>query len=203
MNLLQNTTRLALAICEKYVDKTDEVVDCTCGRGNDTLFFARICKRVYSFDIQEEALASAKKLMSENNISWSEYPLGEDVCEEEVYEKDKVIFIKDNHANMRLYVKKAPAVIIFNLGYLPGGDKKVTTLPENSLKAVDAALELVREGGLVCITMYPGHEKGREERNLLRNYAGKLEKDRFHCVCTDMLNQGSSAPEILWITKKK
>ena len=52
-------------------------------------------------------------------------------------------------------------------------------------------------------TIYPGHEEGRKEFEAIKTFAQNLEKNKFHCVMTDMLNQSSAAPQILWITKKK
>lgn len=211
MNLLQDTTSLALAVCEKYISENETAVDCTCGRGFDTLFLAERCRKVYSFDIQDEALRSAEKLMTGNGISWE--TTGEASASADVnlrplkhccaFELPRVTFIKDSHINMRRYVKEEPGVIVFNLGYLPKGDKNITTMPKTTAEAVKLALDMIKTGGLVCVTLYPGHENGREEREVLRSFAGGLEKSRFHCVYAEMLNQSDAAPEILWITKKK
>lgn len=201
MNILQDTTRLALMMCEKYIDEESDAVDCTCGRGNDTLFLARKCRRVYSFDIQEEALVSAQQLMSANGISWRVWNHKQQSAQSG--SEEKVIFVKDNHAYLERYINVQPALVIFNLGYLPGGDKRITTVAENTVKAVKTAVDVIKVGGLVCVTIYPGHEEGRKEFEAIKSFAQDLEKNKFHCVMTDMLNQSSAAPQILWITKKK
>lgn len=194
MNLLQNTTELALAICEKYIDNDGCAVDCTCGRGKDTLFLAKRFKKVYSFDIQEEALESARKLLEENKISWDNYSEGNSA---------RVAFINDSHVNMQNYVKGNSQLIVFNLGYLPGGDKNITTLQSDTLEAIQNGLKILKTGGLISIVMYPGHKNGLKEHDEIIRFAKSLPKEKFHCVYASMINQSSAAPQILWITKKK
>lgn len=201
MNILQDTTKLALWICKGYLKAGDEAIDCTCGRGNDTLHLAKTCSRVISFDIQEDAITSAEELLTENDIAWEEFSDAN-----KAYEHKKVILVKDSHENMSFYLRRlncTPKVIIFNLGYLPGGDKGIATVAESTLKTVRKAAETVKVGGLICITMYPGHGQGRKECEAVKDFARSLKKDEFHCICTDMLNQSADAPQILWITKKK
>jgi len=183
MNLLRDTTALALAMCEKYLKETSVAVDATCGRGNDTLWLAERCRKVYAFDIQKEAIDSTRTLLEEAGVS------AELIC--------------DSHNKICDYVSEPPDVIVFNLGYLPGGDKAVTTNGEETLEALTLSLELLSVDGLLCVTMYPGHPQGAREQEMILAWAGELDKGNFHCVFANMLNQPVSAPQILWITKKK
>ena len=43
------------------IKKEDTVVDMTAGNGNDTLFLARLAKRVLAFDVSEEAIRRSKE----------------------------------------------------------------------------------------------------------------------------------------------
>lgn len=183
MNLLQNTTALALAMCEKYIKEDSVAVDATCGRGNDTLWLAKRCRKVYAFDIQEEAVESTRVLL------------------ETAGETAEVICA--SHKKIKEYVSENPDVIVYNLGYLPGGDKSVTTEAEETLLALGHSLELLAINGLLSVTMYPGHPQGACEQELVLAWAKELDKSRFHCVFANMLNQSQGAPQILWITKKK
>lgn len=192
MNIIQNTTELALYMCEKYVEEDGIAVDCTCGRGKDTLWLAQRCKKVYAFDIQQEALESTRQLLRDNDIEFS--------CEES---DAKVALINDSHAHIKKYVHVPPCVIIFNLGFLPGGDKSITTRSRSTIEALNFALELLKVGGLLCITVYPGHEEGKEEKDDVLKWARALDDKTFHCVYANMLNQTEKAPQIVWITKKK
>ena len=193
-NLLKNTTALARAVCQNYIeafrksaDKNGPLiaVDATCGNGHDALWLAEVCDRVYAFDIQPEAVKTTAELLGAHNRS------------------GKVELFCESHANMKSRVPEKAAVIVFNLGYLPGGDKEITTHTESTLCALQAALELLRVDGLLCVTVYWGHPSGREEREAVLRWAKNLDKGIYHCVHTDMLNQPNCPPEILFVTRKK
>ena len=193
-NLLKNTTALARAVCQNYIDafrkSADKngpliAVDATCGNGHDALWLAEVCDRVYAFDIQPEAVKTTAELLGAHNRS------------------GKVELFCKSHADMKSRVPEKAAVIVFNLGYLPGGDKEITTHTESTLCALQAALELLRVDGLLCVTVYWGHPSGREEREAVLRWAKNLDKGIYHCVHTDMLNQPNCPPEILFVTRKK
>ncbi len=182
-NILRDTGAIVKLFCEKYVNEDTVAIDATCGNGNDTLWLAERCAKVYAFDIQRTAIESAEKLISESGLR-------------------NVTFINDSHGNMAEYVKQPPEVIIFNLGYLPGGDKNITTDETTTLKALKSAAEMVTVNGVVCVTIYWGHPQGKAERKAILQWAQNLDKGKYHCVYTTMLNQPSCPPEILLITKK-
>ena len=92
---------------------------------------------------------------------------------------------------------------MFNLGYLPGGDKTVATGSDSTIEALTQSLELLAVNGLVCVIMYWGHPQGAAERRTVLEWAAGLDKGRYHCVHTDMINQPNCPPEILLITKKR
>lgn len=188
-NILRETTALARVICEQYADKEAYAIDATCGNGHDTLWLAGMFNEVLAFDVQQEAVTATERLMAENNVS-------------------NVKVVRDSHSNMKAYVTddkadKELGLVVFNLGYLPGGDKSLVTKTETTLAALKQATDLVQTGGLVCVTMYWGHDGGAQERKAILEWAGGLDRRKFHCVRTDMLNQTGTPPEILFITKKK
>ena len=184
MNILQHTTELALHLCSAYIKKDDVCVDCTCGNGHDTLWLANRCKKVYSFDIQNAAIESTSRLLAENSV-------------------ENVVLIEDSHEKIKEYVSENPSVIIFNFGFLPGGDKSLTTKRESSLKALEGALDILATGGILCATMYPGHEEGKLEQEMILAWAKNLNSREYHAVFANMLNQSDRAPQVLWITKKR
>jgi len=184
INVLQHTTELALHMCQAYVDKDGAAVDATCGNGNDTLWLAKRCKKVYAFDIQDNAIEATAKLLQTEGQS-------------------NVVLIKDSHENMREYVKEKPCIIVFNLGFLPGGDKGITTNREGSMRAIESALEILAVGGVLCVTMYPGHPEGALEQARILEWAKALDSRKYHAVFANMLNQSERAPQVIWITKKK
>ena len=182
-NILSRTTELAKAICEKYAGKEKIAVDATCGNGHDTVWLAERFGRVYAFDIQEKAAEATRQLVKSRGFQ-------------------NVKVINDSHEKMAEYVHEKVKLVMFNLGYLPGGDKEIVTETASTLKAIEAALSLLEKDGLVCITMYPGHPQGAREKAALIRMAAGLDKSQYHCVRTDMVNQSEGAPEILFITFK-
>ena len=45
----------------EVVTQDDIVVDATMGNGHDTLFLSKLAKKVYAFDIQEQALEKTQE----------------------------------------------------------------------------------------------------------------------------------------------
>lgn len=95
------------------------------------------------------------------------------------------------------------SAIVFNLGYLPGGDKGRTTQADTTLEAVRASLCLLKKDGLLCITMYSGHPEGAEEKRALLAFAEGLDPKLWHVCYLSMPNQKNHPPEILLISRKK
>jgi len=182
-NILRDTTALAKAICQEYIYEGMTAVDATCGNGHDTLWLAERCGKVYAFDIQPEAVANTCRLLEEKGFSNAEV-----IC--------------DSHSNMDRYIEEKPGLFMFNLGYLPGGDKEVTTSAGTTISALELACAMTEPGGLICVIIYWGHPQGKEERHAVLDWASGLDKSRYHCVRTDMVNQPGCPPEILFITRK-
>ena len=187
-SIICRTTKFALSIAKQYISEGDVLIDATCGGGRDTLFLAKLSpSKLYAFDIQEEAVDKTRNLLSENGFSGQLHDGTIDI-------------ICDSHINMSEYVNEPVSVIIFNLGYLPGGDRGITTCVSDTLKAVEEGAALLKKDGLICITMYPGHEEGRREKESLLSFASELDPKKYHCAYIGMINQPKNPPEILLIT---
>ena len=52
----------------------------------------------------------------------------------------------------------------YNLGWLPGGDKSITTKLEDTLESIEAAKRLVKHGGMISVMLYRGHAEVSELR---------------------------------------
>lgn len=191
-NLITKTTVWAMEIVGRYVKPGDTVIDGTMGNGHDTLALAKLVGpegSVIAFDIQPMALENTKALLEAEGMK--DHP--------------GIRLILDSNANVKNYVEPGEAgiaVILFNLGYLPGGDKNVTTTKEETLRAVSDAVELVKPGGLVAAVLYSGHEQGAEEKQALLDWAKELPAKAFHVAYISMWNQKKCPPEILLITRK-
>ena len=71
---------------------------------------------------------------------------------------------------------------MFNLGYLPGGDKSVTTLRTTTLEAIRKAVDKLTVGGVLTVTIYPGHPEGKIEGELIEEYLCALSNHDFNVL---------------------
>ncbi len=160
-----NLTDLHKHFILEHLGAGDVAVDFTMGNGNDTLFLSTTVGeegKVYAFDIQPLALESTRAHLTECGAP-KNYTL---IC--------------DSHHNVRNYVTEPIKAGIFNLGYLPrSGNKAKTTMRETTMPAVRAALELLAPDGVLIVAIYPGHEEGALEGDMLREYFKTLSKYRI------------------------
>lgn len=93
--------------------------------------------------------------------------------------------------------------IMFNLGYLPGSDKSVITLPESTLSALDVALNLLSEGGIISILAYSGHHGGADECSAVKVWASQLPTGAYKTSVIGPLSDHHSPPEWLLISRTR
>lgn len=188
-NLIVKLTQVCSMFLSKYVSEGDTVIDATMGNGMDTLFLAKLVGnkgKVFSFDIQQEALIRTKRLL-----------------EKEMMDTKNIYLINDSHTNIKNYVNEAVSAVAFNLGYLPEGNHKITTISESTIYALGISLDLLKKDGLVSVMIYPGHGEGIIEKDSVLKYARQLDAKRYHTLYLDMLNQSNLPPGLLLITKKQ
>ncbi|MBQ9469124.1 MAG: class I SAM-dependent methyltransferase [Clostridia bacterium] len=138
--------------------------DFTMGNGNDTLWLSRMMEgkgRVYAFDVQLQALKNTCARLKSEDAGHN--------C----------TLILDSHSNVKRYVKEPLCVGMFNLGYLPGGNKLRTTLRPTTEKAVRDAMDLLCPDGALLVAVYPGHEEGRMEGEMLRAFLSEYSRYKF------------------------
>lgn len=189
-NIIRKTTELAMHITSSYTFPGCVIVDATCGNGYDTLALAQASpSRLYGFDIQQAAVNTTKERLIasgyENQLS-----------------DGTISIICDSHSNMSQYINEPVNVIVFNLGYLPGGDKTKPTSKKETLTAIESSLSLLAKDGILAITMYSGHPEGLDEKNMLMQMAENLDPKVYHAAYVNFINQKNSPPEILMITRK-
>jgi len=186
MRLVPSAVTIAHELAKKIVRPGDTVVDATAGNGNDTIYLAQLVGPsglVFSFDIQAEAiLATRDKLVLANLES-------------------RVKLIQDGHENLDKYLSKPIKLIIFNLGYLPGGDKCIITKPATTLAALKKSLSFLESEGLVLFTVYTGHPGGQEEWESIQAYIGQLPKEQYDVVLCTYLNRNVHHPFTIMIQK--
>ena len=172
-------------ILKEVIDKNSIVVDATCGNGNDTLFLTQsAAKKVYAFDIQQQAIDSTLKLLQTNNC----------------LEKCEVIL--DSHSTFDNYISEPIKAVVFNLGYLPNADHSITTLADTTLLAIDKFLTNLEINGRIVIVVYWGHENGKIEKEALLNHLTKLDQKEVEVLSYQFINQKNNAPFVLALEKK-
>ena len=97
---------------------------------------------------------------------------------------------------------EAMAAGTVDLGWLPGGDKHVTTHWETTRTAILAALNLLCEGGVCVICAYPGHAAGDEERERLTMCLAALRPQDFNVLHQRFINAGPGSPECFILQKQ-
>lgn len=165
-------------------------VDATVGKGCDTLFLLQQIApsgRVYGFDIQQSALDSARTKIGETAFSG---------C---------LTLIHGNHALMAEIIPQRHhgqfSVCMFNLGYLPGGDKTIITRTESTLAALAAASELLSVSGIITVIAYPGHPGGDRETERVEQWCEDLDSERFKVDIIMSKENNDAAPRLFIICK--
>lgn len=184
---INNTLSIAKDIINHIIKEGNIAIDATIGNGYDTVDLARLVGvrgKVYGFDIQKIAIENTKKLLKQNNLL-----------------KDNVILINDSHENIDKYIKEPVDLVIYNLGYLPKGDKNIITSPKSTVISVSKSLELLKENGIIIIVSYIGHRGGLEEKNVLEERLKHLDQRKFNVLKSKFINQ-KNFPPILYVIEK-
>ncbi|GJN14890.1 hypothetical protein PR202_gb01763 [Eleusine coracana subsp. coracana] len=191
----RKATEVAHAVWRSIVRKGDRVVDATCGNGNDTLALLKMVAdergqgRVYGIDIQDSAIESTSCFLN--------------MAVDDNRERELVKLFPVCHSRMEEIVPKDSPVrlVAFNLGYLPGGDKTVITVPRTTELALQAASRLLSSGGLISVLVYIGHPGGRDELDVVESFASSLPIDTWVSCKLQMLNR-PIAPVLIVLNKK-
>ncbi len=186
MTLPENVLEITHHFIEKAVREGDVVVDATMGNGHDTLFLSKIVKdsgKVYAFDIQEQALNSTKKLLEKEGATGN------------------TTLILSGHENMKEYVSEEVSAVMFNLGYLPGGDHSIGTVADTTIKAIGSAMELIKKNGVVTIGVYYGGDSGFDEKNKVMEFISQIDFKKFTVLTIDYKNRPNCPPIAVIIEK--
>lgn len=155
-------------------------LDATLGNGYDTDFLSTLFDTVYAFDIQEQCILNYKNKRN-----------------------SKVNLIQDSHENLDKYISKGLDCAMYNLGFLPGGNKELTTTYDTTLKSIEKSLSLLNPQGIVTIAIYPGHQAGKLEKEYLLDYCSNLPKQKYAVLYSQFINRHNNPPELLIIEKNE
>lgn len=163
-----------------HVKEGDFCIDATAGRGNDTEFLCKLVGssgKVLAFDIQEEAVNATNLRLFENGY----YDIGTAILE--------------SHTNMGLYAKKESVdCIVFNFGYLPGGDHTLATKADSSISAIRTALTLLKKKGILSLCIYSGGDSGYDEKDAILAFLKDLDPHQYIVVLSSYYNRPNDPP---------
>ncbi len=186
MQLMRNALQMSHHYIREVLQEGDTAIDATMGGGRDTLFLAGIVGTkgsVYSFDIQQMAIKRTTTLLkSEGDFK-------------------QVHLICDGHQNMDQYVSAPVAAVMFNLGYLPGSDHKVSTRPDTTIAAIEKACALLKVGGRITIAIYYGKDTGFEEKDQVQSFLKSIVSRQFVVLVSEYTNLPNCPPIAVCIEK--
>jgi len=186
MLLLRGPVALSHLIMRVFLQKGDRAVDATCGNGSDTLLMSGTVGdtgRVWAFDIQQAAIEQTAQRLAEAGLG------------------ARVELIGRGHETLSEYVQVGISLVMFNLGYLPGGDRTVITRPETTMPALEMALACLKPGGVLAVTIYPGHHGGKQEQQSVDSWSSGLDPRSFHAWRMGQTNAAPDAPYFMLIQK--
>ena len=175
-------------LIRQAVEPGARVIDATMGNGHDTQWLAELVGEsghVYGFDIQLEAVSRTRERLQEAGL------------------ESRATLFHAGHEHIAELVSEPVDAVVFNLGWLPGTDKALRTRAETTLLAVNAALERLKEGGLLTICVYPGHPEGRVELEKLTEWGRTLPGTQYDVMVRAYLNQSGDPPVLIAVKKNK
>ncbi len=183
---LRGPVPLAHLFLHSFLSTGHHAVDATCGNGHDTLLLAHLVGsggHVWGFDIQAQAIAETGRRLADAGLA------------------DRVTLLQAGHEELDRHVTGPVRVVLFNLGYLPGGDRNVVTRPSTTEAALVQSLHLLETGGVLLVTLYPGHSGGTEERDTVEEWAAGLDPRTCHSWRMAQTTVAPSAPYLLLVQR--
>lgn len=171
----------------QQVQEGDFCIDATMGNGNDTLLLSQLCGeagKVLAFDIQKQALEATEKKLAAGHAP------------------ENYTLLLESHANMAEYASPdSVSCIVFNFGYLPGGDHSLATRGDTSIQALNQSLPLLKKGGMISLCIYSGGDSGFEERDLILTWLKDLDPHKFLVIKSEYYNRPNNPPIPVLIIK--
>lgn len=183
-----NTIRLLHQSLQLSIREGAFCIDATAGKGHDTVFLANLAGsagKVLAMDIQPQALEAAAALVHKQGLQ-------------------QVEFVLDGHEHMAQYAEAGTVdCIVFNLGYLPGGDHAIATKADTTIAALEQGLELLKPLGIISLAIYHGGDTGFAERDAVLQWLKQLDHKQYTVLVTDFYNRPNYPPLAVQIIKEK
>ena len=155
-------------------------IDATAGKGRDTLVLCRLVGdsgRVLALDIQADAVAQTTALLEQEGVA------------------HRARVVQDCHSRLGDYAAPASVdAIMFNFGWLPGGDHNTFSHADTSVAAIRAALELLKVGGVMTLCLYYGRQNGTAERDAILDFLPTIDNRRYTVIRGDFANRTGDVP---------
>lgn len=182
---------LARSVWADVLGAGDTAIDATCGNGHDASDIAALLAqraaqssvgepaagRLIALDVQPAAVDATRARVSEALRGCSgPLPAVE-------------VLLQDHSSFPASLPPGSVRLVVYNLGYLPGGDHGRTTTSESTIRSLRAAQELLAVGGAMTIMCYPAHPEGRVEAEAVHAHLAALDKHRWRVlVCRPSQN---------------
>jgi len=188
-------TKLAHQYWKLWINPGSWAIDATVGNGHDTLFLAQHLLEgdegagggVIGLDIQKEAITTTKKRL-QNNLPSLE-------------QKQVHLYLQSHDTFPQLAYKNPIKLIVYNLGYLPSGNKQLTTNTLTTISSIKKSLSLLSSGGYLSILAYPGHLEGSHELKAIFSLVSSLPSKQFDVIHHHKPNKMAS-PQLIFLKKK-
>ena len=195
MNTFHHKPHLSFVhwVWKSHIKKEATVLDATLGNGHDSIFILKEILnagtgKLYAIDIQKEAIDSTLKNMQKASLN--EFLIGQ------------FHPIKACHSTIdQIEIPENFDLIVYNLGYLPGADKGITTLSETTLISIKKALLKLSAFGMITITLYPGHDEGEVESQHIEAFIQTLDEKSYQVLKLTWQNK-KIAPYVIVIQKR-
>ena len=172
----------------KKVSQGAFCIDATAGKGKDTALLAELTGetgKVIAMDIQSAAIHATNALLEKKGLA------------------DRVQLVLDSHANINQYAQEASVdCIVFNLGYLPGGDHAIATHAESTIQALEQSLRLLKPYGMIALAIYHGGDTGFDERDAVLAWLKGVDSKQYTVMVTDFYNRPNHPPLAVCIIRE-
>ncbi|MFP6901690.1 MAG: class I SAM-dependent methyltransferase [Opitutales bacterium] len=175
----------------KILRPGDLAIDATAGNGHDVAFLAQLVGesgQVSAFDVQSAALAATEKRLEALGA------LARCSLHHLPHERMAEVLPPEIRGRVK--------AIVFNLGYLPGGNKSIVTTTENTLVALETSLDCLAPGGLLAVTAYRGHPGGMQEALAVEDRLASLPTTDFE-VSMEKCSSEPTSPIAFLVRKRQ
>lgn len=178
------------SILRQVLHPGDLAVDATLGNGRDAVLLAEAvgpAGRVFCFDIQELAIRRASERLAAAGVL------------------ERVVLLRAGHERLAEHLPpealRRVRAATFNLGFLPGSDRRVVTRPETTLAALTALLPFMAPSGVVSIAVYTGHPGGQAEGEAIAAWCAALDPALWRAVRHEQVNKPVNR-EVLYLLER-